>query len=206
MEEIIFELNNPPVSTVEKCCLRHFPDPFEVQQVEDIIACLQDIVVPVPLPMLTPPTTPPINKSSACGLDIGTVDTEMGSDAFEDDSLVEVYYRVPTTLNPPSGKEISSLDRDDKFMNLHFDIDTITHSQLNAVKVDINFNVKKTQVRQNCGQTLETPIHHQRKLAFRIVINIKSIRGSLFCVVYRCVHKHFILYSKTILLTLMENI
>ena len=68
------------------------------------------------------------------------------TDDKSDDSLVEVYYHLPTTLNDTAAKEICYLDQSNKFMNLRFDMDSITRSQVSNVKVDINFNIKKCKL------------------------------------------------------------
>ena len=62
-----------------------------------------------------------------------------------DDSLVEVYYCLPTALNE-TVKDICYLDENNKFMNLQFDMDSITRAKVSDLKVDINFNVKKRKL------------------------------------------------------------
>ena len=108
LDEIIFEMNNPQMSTVNKFSLRSLPNTLEVKAMADIIASVCDIIVHGSLPSLTSPPTPPINELSNCSLESDVLKTEGESD----DSLVEVYYRLPTALNQAPAKDICSLDQD----------------------------------------------------------------------------------------------
>ena len=145
LDEILFHMNNPEMCLFNIFCLRCLT---EVKAIDEVIASLCDTRISViqgTLPALTAlpaDPKPSIDNSVNSCLDcsIPKMDDE------SDDSLVEVYYCLPTTLNETPAKDICYLDQNNKFMNLRFDMDWITCAQVSNVKVDINFNVKKRKL------------------------------------------------------------
>ena len=140
LDEILFHMKNQGMCSLNMFCLRSLP---ELNAVAEVIASLCDTCITVhSLPALTTSPKASINESGDSSLESSV----LKMDDESDDSLVEVYYRLPTTLNDTPAKDICYLDQNNKFMNLRFDIDLITHAQVSDVKVDINFNVKKCKL------------------------------------------------------------
>ena len=144
LDEILFHMNNPEMSLFNTFCLRSLT---ELKAIDEVVASLCDTRISViqgTLPTLTAlpaDPKPSIDDSVNSCLDSSIPKT----DDECDDSLVEVYYRLPTALNE-TAKDICYLDQNNKFMNLRFDMDSITHAQVSDLKVDINFNVKKRKL------------------------------------------------------------
>ena len=136
LDEILFDMKNPGKSLFNTFCLRTLP---EVEAIAEVIAFLC-------LPSLNTSTNPKQSNSESVTRNSSLESCVIETDEECDDSLVEVYYHLPTALNDTPAKDICYLDQNNKYMNLRFDIDSITHAQGSNVKVDINFNVKKRKL------------------------------------------------------------
>ena len=144
LDEILFHMNNPEMCLFNTFCLRSLT---ELKAIDEVVASLCDTRISViqgTFPALTDlpaDPKPSIDDSVNSCLDSSIPKTDDESD----NSLVEVYYRLPTALNE-TAKDICYLDQNNKFMNLRFDMDSITRAQVSDLKVDINFNVKKRKL------------------------------------------------------------
>ena len=136
LDEILFDMKNPGKSLFNTFCLRTLP---EVEAIAEVIAFLC-------LPSLNTCTNPKRSNSESVTRNSSLESCVIETDKESDDSLVEVYYRLPTVLNDTPAKDICYLDQNNKYMSLRFDIDSITRAQVSDVKVDINFNVKKRKL------------------------------------------------------------
>ena len=144
LDEILFHMNNPEMCLFNTFCLRSLT---ELKAIDEVVASLCDSRISViqgtfpTLTALPADPKPSIDNSVNSCLDSSIPKTDDESD----NSLVEVYYCLPTALNE-TAKDICYLDQNNKFMNLQFDMDLITHAQVSDLKVDINFNVKKRKL------------------------------------------------------------
>ena len=136
LDEILFDMKNPGKSLFNMFCLRTLP---EVEAIAEVIAFLC-------LPSINTCTNPKQSNSESVTRNSSLESCINETDEESDDSLVEVYYHLPTTLNDTPAKDICYLDQNNKYMSLRFDIDLITRAQVSDVKVDINFNVKKRKL------------------------------------------------------------
>ena len=144
LDEILFYMNNQEMCLFTTFCLKSWA---ELKAIDEVVASLCDTRISViqgTLPTLT--ALPDDPKPSTDNFVNSCLDSSIPkTDDDSDDSLVELYYCLPTTLNETS-KDICYLDQNDKFMNLRFDMDSITCAKVSDVKVDNNFNIKKRKL------------------------------------------------------------
>ena len=119
LDEILFNMNNPGMCLLNTFHLRSLP---EVKAITEVIAslCATCITVHGSLPSLTTCTNPkPSSKESVtCNSSLDSTCSVLKTDDESDDSLVEVYYHLPTALNDTPAKDICYLEQNTKFMNL----------------------------------------------------------------------------------------
>ena len=149
LDEILFNMNNPGMCPLNTFHLRSLP---EVKAIAEVIAslCATHITVHGSLPSLTTCTNPKPSSKESVTCNSSLDGSVLKTDDESDDSLVEVYYHLPTALNDTPAKDMCYLEQNTKFMNLRFDIDSITHAQVSDVKVDINLMSRNVNSMKVC--------------------------------------------------------
>ena len=101
LDKILFDMKNLGKSLFNTFCLRTLP---EVEAIAEVIAFLC-------LPSLNTSTNPKRSNSESVTCNSSLESCVIKTDEECDDSLVEVYYCLPTTLNDTPAKDICYLDQ-----------------------------------------------------------------------------------------------